>query len=432
MADRSLFLREGGHTGGHIPSGRQLHRTPPLPDVKRHLDFSDDDPSENMEAGTRDEANDQNRTFDFNTLQTKTEPDDSNSMLKGMTGYEPTKSDLEFIEKMKQEKLLRKLQRDLEEVQRLLKKETMAADLACASLGKAQAELKKFPSCEELTEWVKVVLQMTSPSAELTDLDAKSLLAMVTKENIQRAIKEKMIDITRLEKMVANKRKKESKEREQLEKQMSSQQLKIRELMSQLTDLKSELEQIEEAYKEMLINTQEAPENNVEADTSEELQATRSQAQPRGKGRKKAVVFSEKVQDVAKSESTKTNVKGDHAKKNTSETLKTKQKSGAAAEKPAKSVKAAREPQKKVAETESNPQESVQAVRGRRKPPGATQAAASQPKNRSSVRTGEAQSTSQQAAPSRRGQKAAVAADDAGEEAQNASLRRSKRIANRR
>ncbi|XP_051283388.1 myosin-11 [Dicentrarchus labrax] len=431
MADRSLFLREGGH----IPSGRQLHRTPPLPDVKRHLDFSDDDPSEsceNMEAGTRDEANDQNRTFDFNTLQTKTEPDDSNSMLKGMTGYEPTESDLEFIEKMKQEKLLKKLQGDLEEVQRLLQKETMAADLACASLGKAQAELKKFPSCEELTEWMKVVLKMTSPSAELTDLDAKSLLAMVTKENVQRAIEEKMIEITRLEKMLANKRKKELKEREQLEKLMASQQLNIRALMSQLTDLKSELEQLEEAYKEIQINTQQAPENNVEADTSEELQATRGQAQPRGKGRKKAV-STEKVQDVAKSESTKTSVKGDHAKKNTSETLKTKQKSGATAEKPVKSVKAARGPQKKkVMETESNPQESVQAVRGRRKPPGATQAVALQPKNLSKVRTGEAQSTSQQAAPSRRGQKAAVAADDAGEEAQNSGLRRSKRIANRR
>ncbi len=92
-----------------------------------------------------------------------------------MKGYQLTRSDLEFIEKMKEEKLIKKLQvtlafslaaaafdyklllgwhcadamgysdcpqGDLEVVQRLLKKEMMAAELACASREKAQAELK--------------------------------------------------------------------------------------------------------------------------------------------------------------------------------------------------------------------------------------------------------------------------------------------------
>lgn len=35
---------------GHIPSGRQLPRTPPLTEVKRHLDFSNEDPEEACEA----------------------------------------------------------------------------------------------------------------------------------------------------------------------------------------------------------------------------------------------------------------------------------------------------------------------------------------------------------------------------------------------
>lgn len=35
----------------HIPSGRQLPRTPPLADVKRHLDFSNEDPVEACEMG---------------------------------------------------------------------------------------------------------------------------------------------------------------------------------------------------------------------------------------------------------------------------------------------------------------------------------------------------------------------------------------------
>lgn len=38
------------------------------------------------------------------------QPDDPNSMLKGMKGYQLIPSDLEFIKKMQQEKLLKKLQ----------------------------------------------------------------------------------------------------------------------------------------------------------------------------------------------------------------------------------------------------------------------------------------------------------------------------------
>lgn len=105
-------------------------------------------------------------------------------MLKGMKGYQLIPSDLEFIKKMQQEKLLKKLQvmvclffslaaaswwqksssatswgrllcsrslrcpccrhqSDLEEVQKSLKKEMMAAELVYASREKAQAELKK-------------------------------------------------------------------------------------------------------------------------------------------------------------------------------------------------------------------------------------------------------------------------------------------------
>lgn len=38
------------------------------------------------------------------------EPDEPNSMLKGMKGYELTAGDLEFIKKMKEEKLIKKYQ----------------------------------------------------------------------------------------------------------------------------------------------------------------------------------------------------------------------------------------------------------------------------------------------------------------------------------
>ncbi|XP_045908846.1 uncharacterized protein LOC123973041 isoform X1 [Micropterus dolomieu] len=447
MTDRYLeILRDSGHAVNYIPSGRQLPRTPPLMDVTRHLDFCNIDPSEdcekpphNMEAGARGQDN-LYKTFDFNTPEA--ERDDPESLLKGMKGYQMTPGDLEFIKRMKEEKHTKKLQGDLEEVQRLLKKEMMATELVCASREKVQAELKKFPSCEELTEWVKVVFKMTSPSTELTDLDAKSLLAMVTKENLQRAMDEKRIELTRKEKMVASKRKKEIEERGQLERLIASKRLGIQGLMNQLKDLKSELDQHEEAYKalEMQINSQKAPDFQVEADTSEELHATKSQVKRRGKERE-AVKSTEKLQDTTnQSKSTmskhtdcktdnQNTLKDDHANKNSErETLKAKQMSGAAAERPAKPVKAVRVSRKKVEEQQSN-QVSVHTVRGRRKPPGTTQTAASQLKDRGKVKTEEDQSASQQAASSSSGKKAA---GDVQERAQNAGLRRSKRIASRR
>ncbi|XP_037617332.1 uncharacterized protein si:dkeyp-34c12.1 isoform X2 [Sebastes umbrosus] len=378
MSDRFLeILRDSRLSMNYIPSGRQLPRTPPLMSVKKELDFCNDDsnvdceePEQNIEADSRDQGdNNPNTTFDFNTIRTKKEPDEPNSMLKGMKGYQLTPTDLEFIEKMKAEKHIKRLQ---------------------------------LPSCEDLTEWVKVVLEMTSPSTELTGLDAESLLALVTEENIQRATEEKRFKLARMKSMEANKREKEAKERGQLEKLIAGEQLKIHGLMSQLSDLKSEVAQQQETYKalEMQISTQEAPEIPAEeVDTSEELQAAKTQAKGRGKGRTKTVKFS----------------------------LKTKQKSGAAVEKPMKSVKEARGPQKKVEEQESNSQESVQAVRGRRKPPGPAQ-----PENQSHVKAGKAPSTSQQAAPSQGKKGAATTAGDAGEEAQSTVLRRSKRIASRR
>lgn len=41
--------RESSQGGNYIPSGRQLPRTPPLTDVKRHLDFSNDDSNKDCE-----------------------------------------------------------------------------------------------------------------------------------------------------------------------------------------------------------------------------------------------------------------------------------------------------------------------------------------------------------------------------------------------
>ncbi|XP_069554217.1 protein P54-like [Brachyistius frenatus] len=349
-----------------------------------------------------------------------------------MKGYELIASDLEFIEKMKQEQLIKKLQGDLEEVQNLLKKETVELELAYASREKIQAELNELPSCEAVTEWVKAVLKMVSPTTDLTDLDAESLLDMVTVENIQVAVKEKKIELSQMKRMVDKKRNKGAKEKGQLEKQFAIEQLTIQELMRQVSDLKSELAHKEEAYTslKMQTNTQEATETRKEGH-SEGLQTTKSQMKCQGNEKKKV-----RFADYVKTNSSSTkgtdgktdnqpSVNDNHANKNTREALKTskkeqpRQKPGAAADKPAKPLKATRATQRKVEEQELYSQALVQAVRGKRK-----DARTAQAKRLTKAKAGEGLSTTQKAAPSHSKRKAV-------DEAQTASLRRSKRIASR-
>ncbi|KAI9534062.1 hypothetical protein NQZ68_016780 [Dissostichus eleginoides] len=79
-----------------------------------------------------------------------------------------------------------------------------------SSREKAQADLRKLPSCEDLMEWVKEVLSTTSPSTQWADLDLDCILDTVKKENVQKATEEKRIEIPRMENLVANKKQRDS------------------------------------------------------------------------------------------------------------------------------------------------------------------------------------------------------------------------------
>jgi len=52
---------------------------------------------------------------------------------------------------------------------------------------------------------VKAARETTSPSAEVAHIDAKSLLATLTRNDVGRAAEVKRAELGRLEKMVANK-----------------------------------------------------------------------------------------------------------------------------------------------------------------------------------------------------------------------------------
>ncbi|XP_054596791.1 uncharacterized protein [Nothobranchius furzeri] len=168
------------------------------------------------------------------------EPDAPESMLKGMRGYQLTEVDLEFIKKTKEQQVFKKLQGDLQEVQKRLKKEMFALDLAYASRKKGQDELDKFPSCEDLTTWSKLVIRKTTPSVELDHLGVKSLVAMVTTENIQSFMDEKKRGMDEM-KRTAGEKERDNLERDRLEKQVVTDEMKIQKLMREWADLKSGL-----------------------------------------------------------------------------------------------------------------------------------------------------------------------------------------------
>ncbi|XP_024144735.2 uncharacterized protein LOC118597872 isoform X1 [Oryzias melastigma] len=251
----SRILRER-QAGNDIPSGRQLPRTPPMRDVKRILDFADPEvdfetPQQNEESNTRS-AHAQNGSGPG--LDPDSQTANSHSMLKGMKGYQLTQSDLDFLRRMEEEKLIRKLQGDLKELQKMLRDERKELEQAHVSVETEQAEINKFPSRDQLSEWIRLVLQMTSPTSEFADTDVKSLLAMVTVKDVHKVVTLKKRGLAQMRKSLSKKRKKEAEERGKLEKEIASQefvfsQMKIQGLMRELSELKSELSQREASFE---------------------------------------------------------------------------------------------------------------------------------------------------------------------------------------
>ncbi|XP_023185629.1 uncharacterized protein LOC111607671 isoform X2 [Xiphophorus maculatus] len=217
----------------HIPSGRQLPRTPPLTSVERHLDFEDVEPvmpNSNAEAGGAVEV------LGCSSLKME----NPYTMLKGMKGYHLTPDDLNFIKKKAEDEHVKKLQEELAEIQALLKMDGKMLELALVSRATTQVTLSLIPSSDDLANWAKLVLRETSPS-DFTQLDTKSLLDAIKMEEIQRLTDQKKKMIAMMEATAAETCKKEAEERGHLEMQVANEELKIRELMRELTDLKSDL-----------------------------------------------------------------------------------------------------------------------------------------------------------------------------------------------
>ncbi|XP_043966003.1 uncharacterized protein LOC122827293 isoform X2 [Gambusia affinis] len=235
----------------HIPSGRQLPRTPPMTSVKKHLDFKDVEP---VMPNNNAEADGDVQVLRCSSLKIE----NPYTMLKGMKGYHLTPDDLNFIKKKAEDEHVKKLQEELAEIQALLKMDVKMLELALASRVTTQVTLSLVPSSDDLANWAKLVLRETSPS-DFTHLDTKSLLGVLKIEEIQRFTDQKKKVIAMMEATAVETCKKEAEERGHLEMQVANEELKIQELMRELTGLKSDLLQQETNKGEDLKEDPEKP-----------------------------------------------------------------------------------------------------------------------------------------------------------------------------
>ncbi|XP_051913694.1 uncharacterized protein LOC127595834 isoform X2 [Hippocampus zosterae] len=187
---------------------------------------------------------------EFNTSGTKPAfsayPD---TLLNGMKGYEITAGDLDFLRKIQVEKHVKELWAELEVVRSVLQRELVLEPMLTSSEN-VQDDLDKSSSYSELVEHHKQVLGIMLSSIKVLEQNATSLLAVVNKEDVDRAPskkkkkKKQQQALSHMEKDISR-TKEESKETEQLVKQLVGCQMLIQQLMRKMAELNSKLAQPE-------------------------------------------------------------------------------------------------------------------------------------------------------------------------------------------
>ncbi|XP_077577996.1 uncharacterized protein LOC144199960 [Stigmatopora nigra] len=233
-----------------IPTGRQLPRTPPLAEGKKRLVFKREDQERNSVPFHHLNEGGEGCHPDPKLRISGTIAGDTDSLLTGMKGYQLTAGDLDFMKKMLVDKQKKKLQGELEVVKNTIQREQKALDVTLVLRENVQTDLEKFPSSSDLVELLKQVLEIVSPSVQALELDARSLLTMVTKEDVEKALSQKKKAICCMEKEKGW-RKENSVEKVQLESQLSDEQIAMQGLTRELSELQSKLAQQQKVKKKI-------------------------------------------------------------------------------------------------------------------------------------------------------------------------------------
>ncbi|KAF5891205.1 neurofilament heavy polypeptide-like isoform X1, partial [Clarias magur] len=197
---------------------------------------------------------------------------DPEAFIQGMQGYRWTDADLEFVYQAKQQKRAQQLQQELSEVEKTLQAETQRLELAVASRDQLQTELSKTPSCDSLLQLCKSILSHSRTAEELEGLGDRALLSQLSLHEVQRAVRERNAEISRLEREadkareLREKAEKAMKEMGNCQKKISTLQGNIEALKVELAELKTRLSEKEEASK---VSRAQAISDTEEKDTEE-------------------------------------------------------------------------------------------------------------------------------------------------------------------
>ncbi|XP_037133270.1 uncharacterized protein LOC119137841 [Syngnathus acus] len=246
MAGNSLKkLKESLH---YIPTGRQLPRTPPPFQVKQRLEFPNEDEKSHIVEFKQGPEGGSSEHTDPDVFQVNdTKPvlgAFSDSLVNGMKDYQLTASDQDFMMKMQVEKQIKQLEGELVELRNMLQTELVLESMLYPG-DNVQAELQKSSSYSELVAHHKKVLGSLYSSVKVLELKTVSLLAIVSKEDVDRAPSKKKGKKQAVSQKETSWRKEDTNEREHLAEQLVGYKTTIQQLMRDLSDLKSKLAQIE-------------------------------------------------------------------------------------------------------------------------------------------------------------------------------------------
>ncbi|KAM9495011.1 uncharacterized protein Hap1MRO34_004802 [Clarias gariepinus] len=257
-----------------IPIGRQLQRTPPTKSLSTHTAHAPEEPAirdeetsqtvqqDGAPCGQEDntcppvkEERMSYRRSSITSASAKMGNADPEVFIQGMQGYRWTDADLEFVYQAKQQKRAQQLQQELSEVEKTLQAETQRLELAVASRDQLQSELSKTPSCDLLLQLCKSILSHSRTAEQLDGLGDKALLSLLSLHEVQRAVREKNAEISRLEREadkareLREKEEKAMKEMDNCQKKISTLQGNVEALKVELAKLKTHLSEKEEASK---------------------------------------------------------------------------------------------------------------------------------------------------------------------------------------
>ncbi|XP_066562329.1 uncharacterized protein PF3D7_1120000 [Amia ocellicauda] len=194
---------------------------------------------------------------------------DQEGMVKGMQGYEWTEADLEFVERMKNEKLLQQLKTELKILQKQLKDEQQKKDLSLAMKEKIQADFSDMStSFDQTLKLGRAFLCAKLGTKKVKSLPPEEVISQMSVADIQHVCQEEKSKLQILQKEVEIGQRKTAKQvaqEEQLrvkkklcEEEMEKQERRtlmakenVDHMKAELSDLKSKLSESQEKLKSM-------------------------------------------------------------------------------------------------------------------------------------------------------------------------------------